>query len=127
MARYEHLPIYKKAFDLAVYVDNMVRGFSRYHKYTHGTDLRNGTRQVLRLIIRANNTFDKEPHLLEMREVLEDFMVSLRLCKELKVFPNFNSFVYCLNEAVGISRQNEGWRGSLKGGTSNGFGPNSPS
>ncbi len=104
MARYEHLPIYKKAFDLAVYVDPMVRDFSRYHKYTHGTDLRNGTRQVLRLIIRANNAVDKAPHLLEMREVLEDFMVSLRLCKQLKVFPNFNSFVSCLNEAININK-----------------------
>jgi len=34
MARYEHLPIYKKAMDLAVYLEKIVRGFSRYHKYS---------------------------------------------------------------------------------------------
>jgi len=39
MARYEHLPIYKKAMDLAVYLEKIVRGFSRYHKYTLGSEL----------------------------------------------------------------------------------------
>ena len=38
MARYEHLPIYKKAFDLAVHFEKVAAGFSRYHKYTLGTD-----------------------------------------------------------------------------------------
>ena len=32
MARYEHLPIYKTAMDLAVYVEQVMRNFSRYHK-----------------------------------------------------------------------------------------------
>jgi hypothetical protein len=40
MAHYEHLPIYKKAYDLTLYFENIVRNFSRYHKYTLGTELR---------------------------------------------------------------------------------------
>jgi hypothetical protein len=36
MARYEHLPIYKTAMDLAVYLEQVVHNFSRYHKYTLG-------------------------------------------------------------------------------------------
>lgn len=40
VARYEHLPIYKKAMDLAVYFEKVVRNFSRYHKYTLGSELR---------------------------------------------------------------------------------------
>ena len=40
MARYEHLPIYKKAMDLTIYFEKIVRNFSRYHKYTLGTELR---------------------------------------------------------------------------------------
>jgi hypothetical protein len=39
MARYEHLPIYKQALDVAVYFERVVAGFSRYHKYTLGTEL----------------------------------------------------------------------------------------
>jgi hypothetical protein len=37
MARYEHLPIYRAAFDLAVHVEKLVRGFTRYHKYSLGS------------------------------------------------------------------------------------------
>lgn len=39
MARYEHLPIYKKAMDLTVYFEKIVRNFSRYNKYTLGSEL----------------------------------------------------------------------------------------
>ena len=54
MAHYEHLPIYKRALDLAVFLENVVMGFSRYHKYTLGTELRNHSRAIVGLIIRAN-------------------------------------------------------------------------
>ncbi|MFX0201172.1 MAG: hypothetical protein ACFFCW_34070 [Candidatus Hodarchaeota archaeon] len=37
MARYEHLPIYKKALDITIYFEKIHRNFSRYHKYTLGT------------------------------------------------------------------------------------------
>ena len=115
MARYEHLPIYKKAFELAKYFDKIVRNFSRYNKYTYGSDLRNLSREILKLIIRANNAVDKVPHLLEVREKLEELKVIIRLCKELQVFPNFNSFQYSINEVVNISRQNEGWLSRFQG------------
>jgi hypothetical protein len=40
MAAYEHLPIYKKMIDFAVFVESMVMRFSRYHRYTLGSELR---------------------------------------------------------------------------------------
>ncbi|HYN77382.1 MAG TPA: hypothetical protein VES73_06275 [Lamprocystis sp. (in: g-proteobacteria)] len=39
MARYEHLPIYKQAMDVAVHVEKVVAGCSRSHKHTLGTGL----------------------------------------------------------------------------------------
>ncbi len=59
MARYEHLSIYKSAFDLNVYFEKIVRNFSRYHKYTLGTELRDGARQAVKLVRRANSEKDK--------------------------------------------------------------------
>ncbi len=47
MARYEHLPIYKQSMDVAVHFEKVVAGFSRYHKYTLGTELRNKSRDVV--------------------------------------------------------------------------------
>ena len=38
MARYEHLPIYKQALDVAVHFEKVVAGFSRDHQYTLGTE-----------------------------------------------------------------------------------------
>ena len=54
MARYEHLPIYKTAMDLAVSLEQVVRNFSRDHKYTLGSDLRQQSRELVTVIIRAN-------------------------------------------------------------------------
>ena len=44
MARTEHLPIYKASYDLWLYLEHVVHGFSRYHRYTLGTDLRDAGR-----------------------------------------------------------------------------------
>jgi len=55
MARHEHLPIYKAALDLTVHFEKLVAGFSRYHKYTLGTELRQGSRAVLQQVLRTNN------------------------------------------------------------------------
>ena len=54
MAQTEHLPIYKAAYDLCLYLEQSVRNFVRYHKYSLGQDLRDGARRTLRLIVRAN-------------------------------------------------------------------------
>ena len=45
--RHEHLPIYKAALDVAVGFEKLVAGFSRCHKYTLGTELRNGSRRFI--------------------------------------------------------------------------------
>jgi hypothetical protein len=109
MARYEHLPIYKKAMDLTVYFEKIVSNFSRYNKYTLGSELREKSRQIVELIIKANSTKERLPLLLELRERLEGLKVLIRICKEVKAFHSFNSFVYASDLVVDISRQNEGW------------------
>ena len=43
MAQSEHLPIDKATYDLCLYLDQVVRGFPRYHKYSLGADLREAT------------------------------------------------------------------------------------
>lgn len=55
MARHEHLPIYEAALDMTVHFEKLVAGFSRYHKYRLGTELREGSRAVLQQVLRANN------------------------------------------------------------------------
>ncbi len=47
MARYEHLPIYKKATALTIYCEKIVRSFSGYHKYTLGSESRGRSRGIV--------------------------------------------------------------------------------
>ncbi len=113
MARYEHLPIYKHAFDFNLYIEQIVRHFSHYHKYTLGTELRERARMIVKLIVRANSSRNKEPILLELREELEQLKLTTRLCKEVKAFHSFKSFQVAINRIIDISKQNEGWLKSL--------------
>ena len=114
MARYEHLPIYKQAMDVAVHFEKVVAGFSRYHKYTLGTELRNKSRDIVALIVKANAANDKYDHLLLVRERLDELLIIVRIAKEARAFKSFNSFQYAIELVVSVCRQNEGWLRSIK-------------
>ena len=121
MARYEHLPIYKAAMDLGVYLEGMVHNFSRYHKYTTGQELRNLAREIIKLIIRANSARDKCDILSELVIQCEMLKTMLFFAKETKAVQSFKAFQHASGLAVLLCRQSEGWlRSSRKG-------PNRPS
>lgn len=65
MAYYEHLPIYKKAMETAVYFEKIVRNFSRYNKYNLGAEMRTKSRDIVKLIIKANLSRNKLPLLYD--------------------------------------------------------------
>jgi hypothetical protein len=109
MARYDHLPIYRTAFDLAVHIEKIVRHFSRYHKYSIGTELRENSRRVLERIIEANNNQSRESILLQLREDLEKLKVLVRLCHESGGFSSTRSYLYVSEQVVNLAKQNEGW------------------
>jgi hypothetical protein len=87
----------------------VVHNFSRYHKYTLGTDLRDTARRALKLVVRANARSEKLPVLLELREELEELKVLLRLGQDVKALTNFRSFEQAITQVVAIAKQNEGW------------------
>ena len=82
MARYEHLPIYREAYDLCLYFEQLVRGMARYDKYTLGADLRNLSREIAKLISRANSEEDRTVTLREVRGKVEELKLVLRLARE---------------------------------------------
>jgi hypothetical protein len=85
-ARSEHLPIYKRSYDLCLYLEQVVAGFPRYHKYAVGADLRDGARRVLRGVVRANSAADKPPLLRELRLEIEERKRLCRLACDLQAF-----------------------------------------
>ncbi len=92
MARYEHLPIYKQAMDVAVHFEKVVAGFSRYHTYTLGTELRNKSREIVAQIIRANEERDKAPMLIALRGQLDELFILIHLAKEVQAFKRFSAY-----------------------------------
>ncbi len=109
MARYEHLPIFREAYDLTVHIEKIVRNFGRYHKYTLGTDLRNKSRTILEKIMEANNAEDRLPCLLGLRHELESLKIMARLCHESGGFASTRSYLYMAERITSIAKQNEGW------------------
>ena len=109
MAKYEHLPIFRKSMELSLYLESIVRNFSRYHKYTVGAELRDLSRGVVRSIVRANSAQDKQKTLSELVEQCEMLKIMLVFAKEAKVFSSFKSFQHASSLAVDLCRQSTGW------------------
>ncbi len=109
MSYYEHLPIYKKAFDICLFIERMVKKFSRYNKYTLGSDMRKIAREILIGVVKANSAKEKYQLLLTVREKIEELKILIRLSKETNSLPDFKSFEFLLTEVVSIGKQNEGW------------------
>ena len=97
MAQYEHLPIYRAAFDLAVHIEKIVHHFSRYHKYSLGTELRDSSRRILERIIEANSSQERESILSQLRIEVEKFKVLVRLCHESGGFASTRAYLYVVD------------------------------
>ncbi len=114
MAKYEHLPIYKAAMDLAVFMENQVRRMDRYNKYVIGSEMRKRTLHILSLVVKANSVRDKAEALTELRVTLEELRQLLFLAKETKALASFTVYKEIMERLKNISRQNEGWLKSQK-------------
>jgi len=110
MARYQHLPIWRDANRLLVLLEQAVRGFPRYHKYTLGSDLRRQAMRVCRLIIRTNNArVARDQELERLVLAVEDLKLMIQLGKELEAFRSFKEFQQATELAVALGRQSSGW------------------
>ena len=109
MARYEHLPIYKASLEMTIYFEKIVRNFSRYNKYTLGSDLRNKSREISCQIMKANSLTNKKEALKEIVAMVEELKLLIRLCKETKVFYNFNSYYHSSKLITNIGKQAQAW------------------
>lgn len=106
---YENLPVYKKARDLAVYFENIVKHFDKHHKYAVGSDLRNMSRRILILIAKSNTRHFRVQGLKEAIELLEELKITVSVCREIKAFNSNKSFEFATKSIVSILEQCEGW------------------
>ena len=114
MAGSEALPIYKSALSLAVYMEQIVRGFEKYHKYTMGVELREKSKTLLFAINRVNMSDDKVKALTTLRDACEDMKVLIQIAKELQSFKNFKQFEHSSLLTVTVCKQAQAWLGATK-------------
>ena len=111
---YNNLPIFKSALDLVVFVEEMVKGFDRYHKYTIGAELRGQSKSILFGIAKANMTKERKNELENLRDRCEEMKMLLLVAKEIKCFKSFKTFEQSSRLTIVVCKQVQGWLNSTK-------------
>lgn len=110
MRHLNYLPIWHDANRLMVDIEQAVRGFPRYHKYTIGTELRTTALRLCQTIHRAHSRKQSRARLVQqVSELIDDLKMQIQLAKELRAFHNFAQFQRVAEQAVGLGRQAGGW------------------
>lgn len=109
MARYDHLPIFKKSYDLCLEIERQIKDFSRDYKYTIGTEIRELAYEIPALIMIANNQHNKKKYLEELWIKLEKLKLFIRLAFDLKCLKSLKHYEILSGILTEISKQNEGW------------------
>lgn len=104
------LPIWRDTNRLLLEMEQAVRHFPRYHKYTLGSELRTQTMLICRLTGRAWRDKANAQHWLEkLVPAIDDLKIQLQLAKELQVFRNFAEFERLTTLTMDVGKQSGGW------------------
>jgi len=110
-------PIARLAQRILADIENAVRRFPRYHKYTVGSDLRAQAMAVARCTHRAWRDADRKRERVEqLGEAIDDLKISLQLAKQVNAFGSFGEFEAIARSVNDLGRQSGGWRKQLANG-----------
>lgn len=85
--RKNDIPIWSDATQLLVDVEQAVRHFPRYHKYTLGTEMRQQAMKICQLVSRAWRDKARAPETLpRLVAAVDDLKIQLQLGRELQAF-----------------------------------------
>lgn len=119
--------ITKKAERLVADIEQAVRGFARYHKYTLGADLRAQAMTVLRLCHRAWRDRPRQQHWVsELIWAIDELKLSLQLGSQIHAFKSFAQFELLIRAAEAVGRRAGGWKRDIHHKSQNPAGSASP-
>ncbi len=108
MAIYTNLPIYRATYSLLLSIRQMLPHLPRDCRYTMGQELSQKTMAIIILIYRANRTRRKHTTIVQMREILLEVQVSLRLLCDLRYISEAQ-YTMLIEQTVTMSKQMVAW------------------
>lgn len=124
-------PIYRDCRRLLVLTEDLVRRFSRYHKYTVGTDLRQSAMAIMRTVNQAVHDKQRQAqHVQALVWRVDDYKLTLQLSMDVGVFAHtpqgssgqgragrgalgFQNFEQAATVAAAVGKQCGGWGQAL--------------
>ena len=111
MAIYTNLPIYKDAYLLLLATSKLMPNLPRDCRYTLGQDTRRKVMELIVLIYRANRTTYKAKIISDMRELLLETQVYLRLMSDMRYMPE-KKYLEFAEHTANMSKQLVAWEKS---------------
>lgn len=111
MAIYTNLPIYKASYTLLLDVTREMANVPRDCRYTMGQDLRHKLTDIIVLIYRANRTRQKVKIISQMREILLEAQVYLRLMSDMHYISE-RKYIALADATHNMSKQMTAWEKS---------------
>lgn len=108
MARYEHLPIYKAAYDLFIEALQVTKTFPRDYRYTLGEHFHSSAIELLKCVYKTNMSKNKTDLIKEIMYFAQELGVLIRAAHDLKIMSD-NRFVSMIEKRDNIEKQATGW------------------
>ena len=119
--------IAKKVERLTLEIENAVRGFTRYQKYTIGTDLRNAAMLVVKVCNRVWRDRGRQLQWAsELVWVVDELKLSVQLASQLRAFKSFKQFEVIIRLTDEVGRCAGGWKRALQNKRQDLVGSSSP-
>jgi hypothetical protein len=107
MAKFEHLKIYKSAYDLLIVLHRLHPSFPKAYKYSLGQSLLDTMEKAILEIAHINSSHSK--HFTKLLLLLEQVKLKIRMLKTLSVISQ-KTYCVLLEESVNLLRQAQGWQ-----------------
>ena len=108
-----NIPIYNDAYNLTLILCKYCNHFPKDYKYCFGEKLRNISLDLILKIIDANNSYDKEIHIVEIINIVKKIEIICKLCKDLKII-SLSQHSEIVTLIIGLSKQSNGWLKSCR-------------
>lgn len=102
--------IVKLAERVMLEIEQAVKGFARYHKYTSGTDLRRSAAQVATLANRAWRDMPRRSEWVgRLVFAVDDLKMLMQLSKQVSAFKSFAQFETLIRLVSDLGKRCGGW------------------